>query len=102
MGKRQNPLPVWGFVHPAWHGIAKDAAGSVGAKAFPRNDKHASMPNAMRAGEECLQGAMGLILGATMQVDLGLDWDLTAAQFGQRSLVKACGNTMCQLRISRG
>lgn len=99
MGECQNPLPVWRFVHPPRHGVAKNAAGAIGAQTFPRYDEHAPSPQGLRPGEKRLKGSMGLVLGATVKIDLALDWDLPPAQFGQRSLVETGSNAMGQVGI---
>lgn len=99
MRECQDPFPVRCFVHPTWHGVAKDAAGAIGTKTFPGNDENAPSPRGVGTGEKRLQRSMGLVLSAAVKIDLRFDWDLTPAQFGQRSLVEPGGDAMRQFGI---
>jgi hypothetical protein len=71
----EDAAGVGGFGEPARQGLAQDACAAL---ALAGDDQQAAAPGRLLAGDEGVEGAVGLGLGQAVQVEAGLDLGLEA------------------------
>ncbi len=81
--------------------MTKHTHGPVRFQALAGDHQHAATASGMGGGKKRVECAMGLFLGAMVEIDPTLDPKLAASQFDQRPLVEAWGNSMAQFRLWR-